>query len=391
MTKVRFIMALFLLVFIFSTSVVFASDSGPAQSGLATGPVATTVQNSQGESSDVEELEEGTLPKSTEIFSLDTGASIIYANNVFGYASDNKSEYRDYSNPNRYKGVKSIEDFITNVYVIPRVQKDFFDFGTTIFSLGAEGNIYTNNHAKTYSKYSASVRQKFGNDKHLMRLGYEYIPSYFVRTLYDRNSLTANKYQMARFDSSALKLKYWNQLNDKLSWWLRYTLEKKDYNNYFEERDTLSNQVSLDLGYKPTSWLRLNPSFSNGWYNAKGKDDTVFVQPDISRIVYDVGLSLGFYPMGSRFSYTVGYDYAYTCYTTSHNSVDDPYHAGRHDNDYDITGRVNYALKDNIDLFAQYQYSLKNVKTQAADPTYEPEAILGSVKQAVEMGVKLAF
>lgn len=354
---------------------------------------AASAANEQAEPGETEEPEEAAAAPAaaTKTFSWDTGASMIYDNNAFQYSSDNITEYQDYSNTNRYKGVDNISDVITNMYAILRMQKDIFDFGATIFSVGMEGNIYAYNEDKTYEKYSVSIRQKFGGDRHLFRIGYEYIPNYFVRTLYDSDTAGTDKYQKAEFESNSMQLKYWNQLADNLSWWVKYTLENKEYNSYFTERDTVSNIVSLNLGYKPYTWIKIIPLAQYGWYDAEGKDGTATVKPDISRAGYEFGMLVDFYPTDSKFSYALGYNYAGIHYTTDHSLADDPYHVDRRQRDYEITSKINYALKEGIDLFAQYQYSAKDVKTGGTDPTRELESILGAIGHTVEVGVKMAF
>lgn len=359
--------------------------------------VASAADNEEAEPSETKEPEESVEPAAvtpaaaTKTFSWDTGASVTYDNNAFQYSSDNISEYQGYTNTNRYKGVDNISDVITNLYAFLRMDKDFFDFGATTLSLGVDGNIYAYNNEKTYEKYSASIRQKFGGDRHLLRMNYQYIPSYFVRTLYDSDTAGTDKYRKAEFDSNNMQLKYWNQLTDNLSWWLKYTLESKKYGSYFKERDTVSNIVSLNLGYKPYTWIKITPSAQYGWHNAKGKDGTPTVKPDISRAGYEYGMLVDFYPKESKFSYALGYNYAGTHYTTKHSVAADPYHAGRHQRDYDIISKIDYALKEGLNLFAQYQYSAKDVKTAGTDPTLEPASILGAIGQTVEVGAKLVF
>lgn len=321
---------------------------------------------------------------------LETGADVAYDSNVFEYSKDDIEELEAYSNTDRFKGTRSISDIVTNMYGIVRFEKDIFDIGSTVFSLKVEGNIYTKNDDKSYEKYEASIKQRFG-ENNLIKAGYRFLPEYFIRTLYDPDlPAGTDRYKKADFRSDTVYAKYWHRLNDDLSFWLRYSFENKEYNDFFKERDTQSHRVTLAAGYKATAWLKLTPYFRYFWHDAEGNDADFAVDVDISRDGYDTGLNILFYPQG-KFSYTLGYGFRWAEYNNSNSVADDPFHSGRDQHRQRLTGRVAYELKNNTTLFTKYEYVIRDVDVEGSDATLDEESILGYTKHVVKVGVKVKF
>lgn len=320
---------------------------------------------------------------------VETEVTTEYDTNVFDYSQDDRAEYKSYTNTPRFEGVDSLDDFITRVSLNAGLEKKIFDMGATVFDLGMRTNIYTENDDKNYQIYDISVKQRMGKNN-LVKVGYEYLPNYFVRTLRDADIPSGNKYRKAEFKSNSVYLKYWNKPLDKLSWWIQYTFSDKDYNSDFKERDTESHEIDLSLGYKPLEWIRFNPRFTYSLNNAQASDGDVNVDPDISREEYRLGLYINLYPKG-KFSYLLGYNFYWVNYTTGNAVADDPYHAGRDDEMQRINARVNYALKDNITLYLGYQYEINDAKVFGTDATSREESILGYDKQIVKGGVTVTF
>lgn len=379
MNNMRRIFLLGLLIFAFAllfnvnTYIALADEESAAE--------LTEEEEAQVETKTIELVEKG--------LKWETGIDVSYNSNVFLYSHDDIDEYDAGTNVNRFKGVDSIDDIITNLFLIIRAEKEIFNFSPTIFSLGVEGNIYAENEDRTYAVIQTSLRQKIGADN-LIRVGYKFIPNYFVRTLYDPDMPAADRFRKAKFDSHSIHLKYWHRMTNDLTSWLRYTYENKDYNAYFDERDTGSHRITLASGYTPRSWIKFNPFFRYFWHNADGEDLDADVDADISRDGYDLGLNTWFYPEG-KFSHLIGYAFRSVNYSTSNSITDDPYHAGRDQKRHRIKGRVNYEWKDNIDLFAEYVYEIRNVDVAGSDADLIQESILGYIKHVGRVGLKTSF
>ena len=349
----------------------------------------------EGEEEQAREGQTQSLAEDKEAESVETrlkwegGIDVFYDSNVFNYSNDDIDEYNGGTNPDRFKGVDSIDDMITRLYLMVRFQKEMFADSPTIFSLGVKGNIYARNTDKSYQIFQTSLRQKIG-ERRLIRIGYKFIPDYFVRTLYDPDLPAGDRFRKANFRSNSAHIKYWHRVSNNLTWWLRYVYEDKDYTDYFKERDSSSNRVTLALGFRPQSWIKLNPFFRYFWHDAKGEDDDAAVDVDISRDGFDTGLNTWFYPEG-KFSYLISYAFRYTDYTTSNSITDDPYHAGRDQKRHRIKGRINYGIKENVDLFTEYTYEIRNVDIEGDDATLRQESILGYVKHIGKVGLTVRF
>ena len=325
-------------------------------------------------------------------FNLDVGADIKYDSNVFEYSKSDMDERDAGTNPDRFSGVRSINDVVTRLYGIARVKSNIFDFGTTTLGAGLKGDIYGKNPSKSYLNLQATARQAIGK-KHLLRIGYDLIPSYFVRTLYARNEPRGQRYKKAAYMSNAVHLKYWNGISDVFSWWMRYTYEYKDYNKFFPDRDTSSNRLTTTLRIQPEDWIKFNPYFRYSWNNARGRIGKEYSMPDISRNGFDTGTEVWLFP-DEPFTVIGRYDFRWDYYTTSQSATEDPYHSGRTQGRNRITGKLFYAISKSVNLFTEYQYTTRSVNTKAAGAgatVLEGEAILGYDKHVARLGASIAF
>lgn len=312
-----------------------------------------------------------------------------YNSNVFSYSRDEKAEYEAYTNINRFKGVNSLDDFTTRISLNAGLEKKIFDIGATVFDVGMQANIYAVNEDKNYEVYDISVKQRMGKNN-LIEVGYEYLPKYFVRTLYDSDLLVGDRYRKAEFENNSVYVKYWNRPSNFLTWWIQYTYGKKDYNADFNERDTQSHEIDLSLGYKPFAWIKFNPRFTYTLNDAKGTDNDASVDPDISQNKYRLGIYIELFPK-NKLSYLLGYNFYWVDYTTDNAVADDPYHAGRSDEVQRIECRVNYALKNNVELYVGYQYEIRDAKVAGFDPTPREESILGYDEHLIKGGLSIKF
>jgi len=324
-------------------------------------------------------------------FNLDAGTDVRYDSNIFLYSEGDKEQFKDGTNPDRFSGVNSTYDVVTNVYAIGRAKVDFFDFGSSIGSVGVKGDICGKNPAKSYIKIQTSLRQQLG-ENHLLRFGYSIIPNYFVRTLYARGEPIGQRYKRAGFTSNNLHLKYWNGISDVFSWWMRYSYENKDYNKYFTDRDTNSHKLTMAMRITPEEWIKFNPYFRYFWHIARGRAGQDISFPDISRNGFDTGTGIWLFP-SEPFTVIGRYDFQWANYTTSQSAVEDPYHSGRTQGRNRITAKLNYAFNKNINLFTEYVYEIRgvNVKAGSGEEVLEAEAILGYDKHIARIGTSISF
>jgi hypothetical protein len=400
--KRLFLVGLFIFAFVFSfglnSSIVLAG--GPAESGDAM-PGEFADEDVVGEEFAGEEAvgdepvgeswtyEDYKVESVKGPLSCNLGVNVSYDSNVFIYSDTAIDEYDAGTNTARFNGVDSIDDVITNLFFIARLKGNILDCGATILSAGVEGNIYAENTDRTYMITQTSLKQRL-NDDNILKVGYKYLPEYFIRTLYDPDFPVGDRYQKADFESHTTYVKYWHRIMDGWTWWSRYSYESKDYNSNFKERDTDSHRISLAMGIKPGSLVKVTPFFRYFWHDAEGADLDADVDSDISRDGFDIGVNTCFFPQ-SKFSYLVGYAFRDSEYSTDNTVSDDPYHSGREQERHRVKGRVNYKLKDNVDLFTEYIYETRDVSTKGTDADLLHEALMDYTKHIGKIGLALEF
>ncbi|GAF85487.1 unnamed protein product, partial [marine sediment metagenome] len=122
----------------------------------------------------------------------------------------------------------------------------------------------------------------------------------------------------------------------------------------------------------------------------KGEDGDAAVDADISRNGFDMGSNIWFYPEG-KFTYLFSYGFRRSNYTSDNNIVADPYHAGRDEIRCRLKGRAIYALKENLDLFAEYMYEVRDAEVEGTSVVLEQEDILDYSKHVAQIGMKVTF
>ena len=129
---------------------------------------------------------------------------------------------------------------------------------------------YRTNSVKDYQKYSFLVRQELNRSRShgtTLRLRGGVIPSYYLRELIDddesiaagaivRNSLTYEKTELGAELSQGI-------VHRRLTTSIGYDRERRNYNEHFNERDSDSDVLSIDLNIYPLDTLafRIRPYY----------------------------------------------------------------------------------------------------------------------------------
>ncbi len=213
-------------------------------------------------------------------FDLRAEAEVTYDDNILSLSKNEQNQLKDpvLANTDRFR-ITSADDVI----IAPEVNLQF----SRLPRGGAETNIllslhaydYTTNSVKNYQQYSLSARQELHRGhvhSTAVTVGTSYIPTYYLRQLVDddesalagttiRNSadysLTQNFVEVSQ-----------EMVNRTLSVGLRYTSEKRDYNDHFNERDSTSGVTSLEFNLYPMQKLgfRVHPYYEREQRNTQG-------------------------------------------------------------------------------------------------------------------------
>ncbi len=323
-------------------------------------------------------------------FRIKISSEISYSDNVFHYSRDKISEYRQLSSPVKFQGVKSISDTYNKTKL--EIDKRFRLFGDRLTTLKgfAEGTFYARNKSKNYGVYGVDIKQSLGSTK-TVRMGYSFMPNYFLRTLFDDDYSGDARYRKAQYDKNRIFIRGWMKFAKDFSGWGEYDFIKEDYNKDFSERDNRENKISLgirrDIGKKISLFAK--GAFSD--IDAKAHGDDVSQKPDISSRNYLAGTGINF-RLNKKLGWDIYYNFQWVDFTTDNDIANDPYHRDRRDKKQDIGTELKYVLFKDSNISVGYKYRINDVKLgQNANTSLDYDELVGYVENIFFAKLSLSF
>ena len=141
----------------------------------------------------------------------------------------------------------------------------------TDVSATLRGYDYQTNSVKDYQSYSLDLRQDLNHSREhgtALRLRAGFIPSYYLRELIDDDESAAAGaivHHSLDYEKTELGLDLSQEIvHRRLSATVGYARERRDYNEHFNERDSDSDVISLDLSIYPLDTLafRVRPYYA---------------------------------------------------------------------------------------------------------------------------------
>jgi hypothetical protein len=328
--------------------------------------------------------------KDLKSLSIETGYTVSYKSNMFNFSDDDQDTFDAGTNPNRFKDIESIDDIAHRIHVDPEITANVIDWGKTRFGADISGTFYSENTESNYEKYEFTMKQYFNTQVDMVRIGYEYLPGFFVRNFTDIDVKSGDRFRKAEFDSSSVSAKWWHRFHDNISAWIQYSYGFKDYNSNFNERDTDSNTFDLSVDFSLCPWAEISPVFSAASYDAKGSDGGS-VRTDISKDEVTTGAELTLIPT-EQFPVVLGYTFTWVDYTTGNSVSEDPFHSGREDEIDELYAKISYLSKKDVKIFVKYQHTNDDASIPSeAVTTSSAEGVLGYDSYTVSGGVDLKF
>jgi hypothetical protein len=313
----------------------------------------------------------GSNPESLEVskttwgaFSFDVAFRERHDDNILELSDQNIAIFESgVFRPDRFL-IESVGDTITSLSGRARWTGKPWARHETRVALAGEANWYANNPIKSYETFSLSVAQELtASKKHLsmMRLAVSHTPEYYLQQLTDDDaSFYAGRRirESVRYRQTYYRLTYDQTfVEDRFDGSLSVEYKRRNYNQYFPERDDRRDTATVTLGGRPFARNRfaIQATAGLGRLLARGDLDwTPFVDDDISYDVSLAGLSAAIPWRGKHGGRVeLGADREIRTYTTPNKF--DTSHYGRVDHRLTWSVGVVQRLPADLELFAGYE------------------------------------
>lgn len=299
---------------------------------------------------------------------LVAGFSMTYDDNVFRYSSDEIDAIKNLPQTDQYSTVETTDDLILAQSLAVAAYR-----GDTRITLSVKQNSNYRNTMKSYHNYSVDLRQRVGPAFYAY-LTYRFTPRYYIRQIYDLDTMDYEEYDYAKHYVAAEARKGF--LNNRLSVRGHGRYEREKYPDYFQEYDFHGFAVEGEAKYAFTRRLTLGLIGSYRRISTKGYDEpweTKETSDETDGSYHENTFELfGSYalPMslfGSTPSVSLGGSFNKKAYTTDRGSLDDPYHAGREDTKVAVEAGWSTSVGQGISANLSYKWQERRVDSYAQD------------------------
>ena len=318
-------------------------------------------------------------PASPWSFTLRAEGEIRYDDNILSLSEREKSRFESdpaFRNSDRFK-IDSVDDFILAPDVGLTFRRSPKGGRETSFGGSLRGYEYLQNSVKSYLSFGVWFRQELNTSREhgtAISGGFTRTPDYYLRELIDDDeSLAAGTTIRNSLDyilnQGFLELSQ-ELVSRVLDFSVRYALERRNYNDHFNERDSNSTLTvaSFDVFPLKRNLFRIRPYYAHESRTSRGDIPASPVVDD------DVGFDSNLYGMELRWLWGPDADHRRTITVWSENekrdftteSSSDLGHFGRED---DITQyRAGYEHELNRNWQLRFAYRYRNNDSFTPDP-----------------------
>jgi hypothetical protein len=307
---------------------------------------------------------------------------------------------------NRFS-IESADDFITVPRVSPGFKADWWHGRPTSFDLDVWSYTYLDASIKDYRSYRFSAAQTLRGGKALATragLTYGLLPRYYLRNLISDRYLEELGFlpsplprREVTFRKSYAQIDMEQDLvRDLLTLRGSWGSERRDYNRWFDERDSRMPYFEAGLALTPRrdGRLRFRASYRREDLHAEGdlSDTPSFIESDISsrRHIVEADLRLRWGVKGRRQSLAIDHEYERRDYSTT-NSFD-AFHFGREDTRHYTTLSFRADLKKGWFLAAQAEHDTNRSRFPAATGgTSDPNDVTDYTENLAQFGFGYEF
>ncbi|MBN1425776.1 hypothetical protein JXA88_14585 [Candidatus Fermentibacteria bacterium] len=300
---------------------------------------------------------------------LVTGLSFTYDDNVFRYSEDEIDLIKNLPQTDQYSTVETTDDLIIAQSLGLQAYK-----GDTRVTLTVKQNSNYRNTMKSFHNYSLDLRRRIGSYFYTY-LTYRYTPRYYIRQIYDEDTMDYEEYDYAKHFLSLQATKGLLK-GGRLGLRARGQYEREKYPDYFQEYDFHGFAVTAEAKYGVTRRLTLGVSANYRRVTMKGYDEPGETKETSDETDgsyhennYDVFGSyiLPVKVLASSPSLSFGLSYNLKACTTKKDFIDDPYHAGRKDNKVALETGIGFSLGAGVSANLNYKWQKREVDSYAKD------------------------
>jgi len=319
-------------------------------------------------------------------------AGVAYDSNIFRYTDADVDDFIDGVDAEDYQA-----EYLDDVRVEPSVDvylvRERPGRGQTQVRLSADGRLATVNGEKSFVKFGARLKE-IATGVGYGSLGYEAIPSYHVRELYDVDVTSGDRYRPCEFRKHSMRGELGTDRLLPVDMVLGGRYEYMGYNQYFVEYDSHAWTSSITVIARPVRGVRVDLGYALRRLDARGYDETIeesgvsddsdidYEQDEYRlKVRWDVGRVLGY-----RTALTFGARLAERYYQTSKSAEDDPYHAGREDTYWTFSGRSSHRLAEGVTFEAFLEH-----RRRASESERLEELGVDKDYTANRVGIRLIF
>lgn len=323
-----------------------------------------------------------------------------YDSNILKYSDKYITRFLNGEDEGRFH-INRYDDLVVQYSAGLSYSNEFIKKLLTTFSFDFSYNKYSFNNVKDWSRFSVGLRQNVLPQTSFM-ISYSYIPHFYVRHFRDEDWIAVYGYIPVTFQPYEFS-------KDDFSFWVQHYIFKTtrarlyfSYYKYFLDKNN-TEYDSDDFMYGIRVYQTLSKNFSvNAGYKyinskAKGYDEpgeTIQTSDDVNATNYShsyfAGMSYSLpLILNMRNSISIDAQYERAIYTTDQFYELDPIHAGRHDDNYDITLAYDIAPSGDTRITAFYSL-LKRITGTPVEVNAEYISDEKSYDQ-YQTGVKISY
>lgn len=298
---------------------------------------------------------------------MTAGISFTYDDNVFRYSPDEIRLIKKLPKVDQYSTVETVDDLILGQSLSLVASR-----GNTRATLTIKQNTNYKNTMKTFHNYSVDLRQRIGTGAYGY-LTYRFTPRYYIRQIYDVDTMDYEEYSYAKhYLSTEVRKSYQRGLS--LRGHARYEREK--YPDYFQEYDFHGFALEGEVAQRVSSRLGAGLVANYRRVSTKGYDEpneTKSTSDETDGSYHENTYELfGTYLLPFQVrgaSPSLGLDVSWNrkVFTTDKSVSEDPYHAGRKDSKVAIEASYSMQLGRGVSGSLSYKWQKRRVDSHARD------------------------
>jgi hypothetical protein len=326
-------------------------------------------------------------------FGFDGDFSLVYDENIFEFSDEDRDEFESGSNPNRFKGIESMDDFILIPDVSAYLWREITHESRSQLGFRFVPKFHIENQERDYQKYKGYLIHRLGQGNRF-KVHYSHIPEYFVRNLLDFDLPEgSDRFRKAEFTYDAIGLDFLKIVNERISAKMGYAYEDKDYNFDFNERDLSIHQVLGKIILKIHERLKIHGEYQFETSEAKAQDADPAVDFDTSYDQHGFTIKSA-YGLVKTLWVDLRYSFYYKNYTANHSEEEDPFHSGRDDQIHFFSVGLSKELNKHVECYIRYEFEVRDLDLDdlSVETLLDPAgAILGFDTNRVTVGSKIHF